>query len=89
MRGSFALFEDADKKRQMRICTLGSSGDCVSQFKTELLLVLTLLEWGVSRGGLQKSEIISDFWSLFRLFCVCRIEIGRSHNFLACFLSLR
>lgn len=54
MRGSFALFEDADKKRQMRICTLGLSGDRVSQFKTELLLVLTLLEWVVSRGGLQK-----------------------------------
>ena len=54
MHGSFALFEDEDKKRQMRICTLGSSGDRVSQFKTELLLVLTLLEWVVSRGGLQK-----------------------------------
>lgn len=44
----------------------------MSQFETELLLVLTLLEWVVSRGGLQKSEIISDFRSLFRLFCVYR-----------------
>ena len=72
MRGSFALFEDADKKRQMRICTLGLSGDRVSQFKTELLRVLALFEWVVSRGGLQKSEIISDFRSLFWLFCVYR-----------------
>ena len=56
----------------MRICTLGSSGDRVSQFKTELLRVLALFEWVVSRGGLQKSEIISDFRSLFRLFCVYR-----------------
>ena len=44
----------------------------MSQFETELLLVLTLLEWVVCRGGLQKSEIISDFRSLFRLFCVYR-----------------
>ena len=44
----------------------------MSQFKTELLRVLALFEWVVSRGGLQKSEIISDFRSLFRLFCVYR-----------------
>lgn len=54
MRGSFALFEDADKKRQMRICTLGLSGDRVSQFKTELLHVWYCSERVVSRGGLQK-----------------------------------
>lgn len=34
----------------MRICTLGSSGDRVSQFETELLRVLALFEWVVSRG---------------------------------------
>lgn len=73
----------------MRICTLGLSGDRVSQFKTELLRVLALFEWVVSRGGLQKSEIISDFRSLFRLFCVYRGGIGRLHNFPAYFSSLR
>lgn len=72
IHGSFALFEDEDKKSQVRICTIGLSGDRVSQFKTELLRVLALFEWVVSRGGLQKSEIISDFRSLFWLFCVYR-----------------
>lgn len=72
IRGSFALFEDEDKKSQVRICTIGLSGDRVNQFKTELLRVLALFEWVVSRGGLQKSEIISDFRSLFWLFCVYR-----------------
>ena len=85
MHGLFALFEDEDKKSQMRICALGSSGDRVSQFKTELLLVLALLEWVVSRGRLQKSEIISDFRSLIRLFCVYRTGIGRIYNFPAYF----
>ena len=33
------LFEDEDKKSQMRICTLGSSRDRVSQLKIELLPV--------------------------------------------------
>lgn len=42
---TFALFEDEDKKSQIRICTLGSSGDRVSQFKTELLPV-----WYCSNG---------------------------------------
>lgn len=73
----------------MRICTLGLSGDRVSQFKTELLRVLALFEWVVSRGGLQKSEIISDFRSLFRFFRVYRIGIGRLHNFPTYFSSLR
>ena len=50
----FALFEDKDKKSQMRICTLGLSGDRVSQFKTELLPVWCCSERVVSRGGLQK-----------------------------------
>ena len=44
----------------------------MSQFKTELLPVWCCSERVVSRGGLQKSEIISDFRSLFRLFCVYR-----------------
>ena len=47
MHGSFALFEDEDKKRQMRICTLGSSGDRVSQLKIELLPVW----FGTARMG--------------------------------------
>lgn len=51
---TFALFEDEDKKSQMRICTLGLSGDRVNQFKTELLPVWCCSERVVSRGGLQK-----------------------------------
>lgn len=39
----------------MRICTLGSSRDRVSQLKIELLPVLALFEWVISRGGLQKN----------------------------------
>lgn len=75
----------------MRICTLGSSGDRVSQLKIELLPVW----FGTARMGskpgvdFKKSEIISDFRSLFRLFCVYRIGIGRLHNFPAYFSSLR
>ena len=44
----------------------------MSQFKTELLPVWCCSERVVSRGGLQKSEIISDFRSLFWFFCVYR-----------------
>jgi hypothetical protein len=63
--GSFALFEDKDKKSQMRICTLGLSGDRVSQFKTELLPVW----FGTARMG-SKPGWTSKNLKLFRILGV-------------------
>lgn len=64
MHGSFALFEDEDKKSQMRICTLGLSGDRVSQFKTELLPVWYCSE-RVSKPGWTSKNL-----KLFRILGV-------------------
>ena len=65
MHGSFALFEDKDRKRQMRICTLGSSGDRVSQLKIELLPVW----FGTARMG-SKPGWTSKNLKLFRILGV-------------------
>ena len=65
MHGSFALFEDKDRKRQMRICTLGSSGDRVSQLKIELLPVW----FGTARMG-SKPGWTSKILKLFRILGV-------------------
>lgn len=48
----------------------------MSQLKIELLPVWCCSERVVSRGGLQKSEIISDFRSLFRLFAFIGSELA-------------
>lgn len=75
----------------MRICTLGSSGDRVSQLKIELLPVW----FGTARMG-SKPGWISKNLKLFRIlgvysgsFAFYRIGIGRLHNFLTYFSSLR
>jgi hypothetical protein len=65
IHGSFALFEDKDRKRQMRICTLGSSGDRVSQLKIELLPVW----FGTARMG-SKPGWTSKNLKLFRILGV-------------------
>lgn len=75
IHGSFALFEDKDKKSQMRICTLGLSGDRVSQFKTELLPVWCCSERVVSRGGLQVT-FYKVVRGLPRLFWWIALELG-------------